>query len=115
MCQNLVIIYIYIYKVISCGTYPYELRDINNNDAITEESSIVPISLTPEILEKNEWKYINGKYALKIKSANYLVLAFTEDGVYTYINERTMLFVIKHVHELQHLLFGLGLNSEMEV
>lgn len=32
------------------------------------------VPLTPEILEKNEWKSINGKYALKIKIANYVVL-----------------------------------------
>lgn len=73
------------------------------------------VPLTPEILEKNEWKSINGKYALKIKNANYVVLEFTEDGIYAYINEKTMLFTIKYIHELQHLLFGLGLNSEMEV
>ena len=77
------------------------------------ELSGVPI--TPEILEKNEWKSINGKYALKIKNANYVVLEFTEDCIYAYINEKTMLFTIKYIHELQHLLFGLGLNSEMEV
>lgn len=76
---------------------------------------IIPIPLTPEILEKNGWKSINGKYALKIKNANYVVLEFTEDGIYTYINENTMLFTIKYIHELQHILFGLGLNSEMEV
>nr|DAG41947.1 MAG TPA: hypothetical protein [Bacteriophage sp.] len=79
------------------------------------EDAIAPIPLTPEILEKNEWKSINGKYALKIKNANYVVLEFTEDGIYAYINEKTMLFTIKYIHELQHLLFGLGLNSEMEV
>ena len=39
---------------------------------------IIPIPLTPEILEKNGWKSINGKYALKIKNANYVVLEFTE-------------------------------------
>lgn len=76
---------------------------------------IGPIPLTPEILEKNRWRSVNGKYALKIKNANYVVLEFTEDGIYTYINENTMLFTIKYIHELQHLLFGLGLNSEMEV
>ena len=79
------------------------------------EDAIKPISLTPKILEKNGWKSINGKYALKIKIANYVVLEFTEDGIYAYINEKTMLFTIKYVHQLQHLLFGLGLNSEMEV
>jgi hypothetical protein len=76
---------------------------------------IIPIHLTPEILEKNGWKSINGKYALKIKNANYVVLEFTEDGIYTYINENTMLFTIKYIHELQHLLFGLGIKHEMEV
>lgn len=81
---------------------------------LVDIDEIKPVSLTPEILEKNGWKSINGKYALKIKNANYVVLEFTEDGIYTYINENTMLFTIKYVHELQHLLFGLWLNSEME-
>lgn len=89
------------------------------NDSSTTYSisnnAIRPIPLTPEILEKNGWKSINGKYALKIKNANYVVLEFTEDGIYTYINENTMLFTIKYIHELQRLLFGIGLNSEMEV
>lgn len=79
------------------------------------EDAIAPITLTPEILEKNGWKSINGKYALKIKNANYVVLEFTEDGIYAYINEKTMLFTIKYIHELQHLLFGFGINHEMEV
>ena len=89
------------------------------NDSSTTYSisnnAIRPIPLTPEILEKNGWKSINGKYALKIKNANYVVLEFTENGIYTYINENTMLFTIKYIHELQHLLFGLGIKHEMEV
>lgn len=72
---------------------------------------IAPIPITPEILEKNRCRSVNGKYALKIKNANYVVLEFTEDGIYTYINENTMLFTIKYIHELQHLLFGLKINS----
>ena len=76
---------------------------------------IVPIPLTSEILEKNGWKSINGKYAFKIKNANYVVLEFTEDSIYVYINEKTILFTIKYIHELQNLLFGLGVSYEMEV
>lgn len=90
------------------------LNDSNITSTISN-NAIRPIPLTSEILEKNGWRSINGKYALKIKNANYVVLEFTEDGIYTYINENTMLFTIKYIHELQHLLFGLGLNSEMEV
>lgn len=107
-----------IFKVISSFSGGF-LKVVMSNDSSTTYSisnnAIRPIPLTPEILEKNGWKSINGKYALKIKNANYVVLEFTEDGIYTYINENTMLFTIKYIHELQHLLFGLGLNSEMEV
>ena len=86
-----------------------------SGDCCAWVKDIVPINLVPAILEKNGWKSINGKYALKIKNANYVVLEFTEDGIYIYINENTMLFTIKYIHELQHLLFGLGINSEIEV
>lgn len=107
-----------IFKVISSLSGGF-VKVVMLNDSSTTYSisnnAVRPIPLTPEILEKNEWKSINGKYALKIKIANYVVLEFTEDGIYAYINEKTMLFTIKYIHELQHLLFGLGLNSEMEV
>lgn len=76
---------------------------------------IVPINLTPEILEKNRLWSINGKYALKIKNANYVVFEFTEDGIYTYINENTMLFTIKYIHELQHLLYALHMDSNLKI
>lgn len=76
---------------------------------------IIPIPLTPEILEKNGWKSINGKYALKIKNANYVVLEFTEYGIYTYINENTMLFTIKYIHEIQHLLYALHIDSNLKI
>lgn len=107
-----------IFKVISSLSSGF-VKVVMLNDSSTTYSisnnSVRPIPLTPEILEKNRWRSINGKYALKIKNANYVVLEFTEDGIYTYINENTMLFIIKYIHELQHLLFGLGFNSEMEV
>ncbi len=107
-----------IFKVISSLSSGF-VKVVMLNDSSTTYSisnnSVRPIPLTPEILEKNRWRSINGKYALKIKNANYVVLEFTEDGIYTYINENTMLFIIKYIHELRHLLFGLGLNSEMEV
>lgn len=121
--RDLVSVYVgikkYIVEVIGTENeneaFLYQIKFPNGEIQYADKDNIVPIPLTPEILEKNGWKSINGKYALKIKNANYVVLEFTEDGIYTYINENTMLFTIKYIHELQHLLFGLGLNSEMEV
>lgn len=103
-----------IFKVISSLSGGF-VKVVMLNDSSTTYSisnnAVHPIPITPEILEKNRWRSVNGKYALKIKNANYVVLEFTEDGIYTYINENTMLFTIKYIHELQHLLFGLKINS----
>ena len=106
----------YLIEVTNTSKHGYCFKGVKEdfNGVICDEF-IEDIPLTPEILEKNGWKSINGKYALKIKNANYVVLEFTEDCIYAYINEKTMLFTIKYIHELQHLLFGLGLNHEMEV
>lgn len=102
-------------KVYVCSTNnALSLEDMDGNlyDYI---GVLYPIPLTSEILEKNGWKSINGKYALKIKNANYVVLEFTEDGIYTYINENTMLFTIKYIHELQHLLYALHIDSNLKI
>lgn len=94
----------------------YALISTNSTKtALVADRDILPIPLTLEILEKNGWKSINGKYALKIKNANYVVLEFTEDGIYTYINENTMLFTIKYIHELQHLLYALHIDSNLKI
>lgn len=121
--RDLVSVYVgikkYIVEVIGTGNenevLSYQIKFPNGEIQYADKDNIVPIPLTPEILEKNGWESINGKYALKIKNANYVVLEFTEDGIYAYINEKTMLFTIKYIHELQHLLFGFGINHEMDV
>ena len=92
----------------------YEIADTGSTSVFQGEE-LKPIKLTRTILKKNGWKSINGKYALKIKNANYVVLEFTEDGIYTYINENTMLFTIKYIHELQHLLYALHIDSNLKI
>lgn len=93
---------------------------------------IVPIPLTPEILEKNGWK----KEAMNrgtqnrhwvytkpdIKEYGYFPI-YIEKGIgdefdvypFTDNHDCKQIAYIKYVHELQHLLFGLGINHEMEV
>ena len=74
---------------------------------------IVPIPLTPDILEKNGWKNLYEKFFEKNVNDIRLTIEFSEN-IYVAIN-RIFIMEIHYVHELQHLLFGLGLNSEMEV
>ena len=78
-----------------------------------------PIPLTPEILEKNGWK--NDGYDLYKLPTKRAYLYITKD---TKVNDEFLVCVgldlhnlasVSFVHELQHLLYGLKINSEMEV
>lgn len=93
---------------------------------------IVPIPLVPEILEKNGWKKEVMNRGVKnshwvytkpdIEEYGYFPI-YIEKGIgdefdvypFTDNNVCKPIAYIKYAHELQHLLFGLGLNSEMEV
>ena len=93
---------------------------------------IKPVELTPEIILKNGWK----KEAMSrgtqnrhwvytkpdIKEYGYFPI-YIEKGIgnefdvypFTDNHDCKQIAYIKYVHQLQNLLFGLGLNSEMEV
>lgn len=87
-------------------------------DSCAWVKDIVPIPLTPEILEKNGWKNDGYDwYKLPTKRAYlYITKDITTLGEFLVCVglDRHNLASINFVHQLQHLLFGLGLNSEME-
>lgn len=95
------------------------------NDSSTTYSisnnSVRPIPLTPEILEKNGWKTQNGWfYYLDVRKGfiSYIDIDFQHKSgsgkLLVKLNNDSLL-EIEYVHQLQHLLFGLGINHEMEV
>lgn len=112
------------------GTKLFYYRD--GNYGWIREDAIKPIPLTPEILEKNGWKKKVMSRGVKnshwvytkpnIEEYGYFPI-YIEKGIgdefdvypFTCNNVCTQIAYIKYVHQLQHLLFGLGLNSEMEV
>ena len=77
---------------------------------------IKPISLTPEILEKNGWKLSHGFYWSPNEEGAGVGLTSQTGYVWNaYMRSYPLRSGINSVSDLQHLLFGLGLNSEMEV
>ena len=85
---------------------------------------IVPIPLTSEILRKNGWKRTqifmdNDGFEFHIYVDDERCLDLQYYPQYkkfsAFICEQEILPDIEYVHQLQHLLFGLGLNHEMEV
>lgn len=84
--------------------------------------AILGILLTPEILEKNGWnkepsenvtwyKYRTDKSSLYICKDSFN----KKDWLVCVALDKHYIANINYVHQLQHLLFGLGLNLEMEV
>lgn len=107
-----------IFKVISSLSGGF-VKVVMLNDSSTTYSisnnAIRPIPLTPEILEKNGWREEKGDY---INDNYHIKLCEKIDGysAYKVVNDTIVwLRDVKSVSNLQHLLFGLGLNSEMEV
>jgi hypothetical protein len=77
---------------------------------------IIPIPLTPKILEKNGWKLSHGFYLSPNEEGAEVGLSSQTGYVWeAYIRRHPFRSNINSVSDLQHLLFGLGLNSEMEV
>ena len=124
-----------IFKVISSLSGGF-VKVVMLNDSSTTYSisnnAVRPIPLTPEILEKNGWK--KEVMSIGVKNSHWVYTKpdieeygyfpiYIEKGIgdefdvypFTDNNVCKPIAYIKYVHQLQHLLFGLGLNSEMEV
>ena len=81
--------------------------------------NIKPVVLTPEILEKNGWKKSKINDCAYFYYKDGLFLTYTsKDGKFWFDDfdySSSICVDLPYVHSLQHLLFGLGINSEMEV
>lgn len=113
-----------IFKVISSLSGGF-LKVVMLNDSSTTYSisnnAIRPIPLTPEILEKNGWRTQNRwYYYLDVAEGfiSYIGIDFKHKSnkghLYVEVDGNNMV-EIQYCHELQHFLFGLGINHKMEV
>lgn len=103
-------------RIISnCDGYYATYYDENESLQEVNVNVIEGIPITPEILEKNGWVkdkegYINDSYHL------HLCGKYDGYSVYKVVNDNVVwLTGVRNVSDLQHLFFGLGLNSEIEV
>ena len=103
-------------KVYVCSTNNVlSLEDMDGNlyDYI---GVLYPIPLTSDILEKNRWKLSHGFYWSPNEEGAGIGLSSETGYVWdAYLGRQPLRSNINSVSDLQHLLFGLGLNSEMDV
>lgn len=112
--------------------YEYTLIYPNGNSSRIVIGDIEPIPLTPEILEKNGWKgsiyhsckgdatyavpyYI--KYVEEDREISHIAIGFYRHGTTCEVwhNGHFLRRPISYIHQLQHLLFSLKLNSEIKI
>lgn len=108
----------------------YALISTNSTKtAFVADRDILPIPLTPEILEKNGWKQNGGQYSFtykpyagdKVELIGFFIEMFKDvhdmlkHRYFQITHEDKVICGCFYVHQLQHLLFGLGINHEMEV
>ena len=109
------IVYIHgsVRVISSCDGYYATYYDEDETLQEVNVNVIEGIPLTTATLENNGWEHKDDVY---FKDYPQRKLVIYDDKAYI-INESCSLFLCKveFVHQLQHLLFGLGLNSEMEV
>ena len=96
----------------------YEIAD-TGSESVFQGEDLKPIKLTRTILKKNGWKktkesFKTQSYYKKNFGVNIITIIATNED-FSALYNTTHIRYIQYVHELQHLLFGLGLNSEMEV
>ena len=102
------------------GNVLYRVVAAEDNDAFIYlyEHQIAPVPLTTEILEKNGWvkDYCIGNEDRYAKY-DFLYISYYRNNNTTklFVKGLTLLSNIKYVHQLQHLLFGLGLPMDLKV
>ena len=96
----------------------YEIADTGSKSVFQGED-LKPIKVTRTILKNNGWKktkesFKTQSYYKKNFGVNIITIIATNED-FKVIYNTTHIRYIQYIHELQHLLFGLGLKSEMEV
>lgn len=86
-----------------------------SGDCCAWVKDIVPINLVPAILEKNGWKVSSECRWIYVKEDNVKIFRLLDDIHYAAYIGFVRLLEFQHIHQLQHLLFGLGINHKMEV
>ena len=75
---------------------------------------IVPLELSSEILEKNGWKKTDATWIYK-REDSVTIFRLLDDKSYAAYIGNIRLLEFQFVHQLQHLLFGLGLDSNIKL
>ena len=110
-----------ILKIASCDMFMCSAWDENDFCSHINYDNLTPISLTEEILEKNGWKEDDEIWGIDY-TFGHLHIEFFSNGkeieaMVSVTDDRDVccLRQIKYIHELQHILWALGMDDELKI
>ena len=119
---DLITCYGEILKVASCDMFMCSAWDENNDlcDHINYDD-LSPIPLTSEILEKNGWKEDDEIWGIDY-TFGHLHIEFFSNGkeieaMVSVTDDRDVccLRQIKYIHQLQHILWAMGMDDDLKI
>ena len=101
----------------SLGVNNYELSCVKHP---VHQLELSGVPITPEILEKNGWEKdeeasFKTQLYYSAKGMNRSIVIIIRKDTLRIVYNCICLKIIQYIHELQHLLYGLDHNHEMEV
>ena len=103
--------------VVNPECFGFRVRDLREDfDTLCTAKEIKPIELTSQFLEDNGWLKVEDRFNTGYQHPKdwRLQLQIVGNKFVAYLHDE-LLRKIEYVHQLQHLLFGLELNSELKV
>ena len=98
--------------------YGFRVRDLKKQSStLCFIKEIEPIKLTSQILENNGWLRVEDRYNTGYQCPVdwRLQLQIVDNNRFVAYLHDELLLEINYVHQLQHLLFGLGFKSELKI
>ena len=108
------------------GLNNYELSYVRHP---VNQAELSGVHITPKILEKNGWSREDGVFGVSpdfkkviddpARKKGYItclsIYPFFDNDGFSFFYNNQKLAIIHYIHELQHIFYGLKINSEMEV
>lgn len=112
--------WVYAKVPITCEIMPCKIEKFNNDKVLagliwSHFDELSPIPITEEILEKNGWEKDDVQWVLFNLVIQYdkvddnFTIYVHQDGECNYLTE------IEYVHELQHILWALGMDDDLKI
>lgn len=104
-------------KVVGVEQYEsgYANVKVTNVSGVKDINSLIPIPLTPEILEKNGFEFLIDTWYLQTEERKPIHIRFMDGFIAISINCNIIPMGLKYVHQLQHALRLCGIDKTIEL